>query len=54
MSLFQPRCPMCQDFQWQSYAKDENGINLLIQCLTCGTIRERITQPVENFREASQ
>jgi RNase P subunit RPR2 len=50
VSLFAPKCPLCKGVEWRSYAKDDNGVNLLVQCLKCGTIRERLYTPAESIQ----
>ena len=51
MTLFDIKCPMCGSLEWQSIEKDENGINLLIECLQCRTIRGRKQEPIESTWE---
>lgn len=50
MKLFTGKCPKCGSIEWKSAGKDKNVINLAIQCLKCGTIRERYSQPMENLQ----
>ncbi len=41
MTILFGACPECGSWEWTSWERDEEGVNLKVKCLACGFIRGR-------------